>query len=1007
MDLSCLNGSVTMADVVTAVNSKADKIFVANGIYPYDQTKEYTENTVAFLENVGPIEYVNPTPGTGINPATDDGTTWVNWSRIHTMADTVTAYGIPLRSGTLIVVGNKLYKANAVLPATGTILTTDVTEIETGGVVTDQDPDTVIAPYDILPVLNGDNVVLKTGSYENLDYVNIQTGDKAGSTLGILNDNRLLIYNGLSQIHEYDFNFNFIAAHESSTSSFRFGDAFAVGSKIVVGTDQGNSTAGEAFIYDLDWSNEIRLAPLTSPHDAFGTSVAIGSKIVIGTSEKMNVDGDDAGSMFIYDLDGTNPIYVRPSDIADGNMFGRKVAISDTKIIASARFVDGTAPNVGSIYIYNLDGTGEIKVMPTTQYELANFGASIDTNGEIIVVGAPSDYNGSVVRTGSMYIYNMDGTGEIKINPSDGEVDGWFGFSVKIYGGKIYVGAANSTVSGFLYAGKFYVYDLDGTNEQIFYPSNPQQDAYYGWDFAVTPEYIFTSAPYASTSTGEITRITYAASLFDMIPKKFSDLGDVDITTTPITTGQGVVWDGAKFVASDLVAEPVPHSGELYATGDYRTALFTSHDTLVHQNKMRATETDDGHIVLTSSDNLTLTFFDENYNFITSIAVGAGSYYDIVHIDNIVYFFYSLGSGVLSVVAYASDGTLVTASQSVYTSASHAFPLNYTGKTALLLGNGNVALFYYDKMAIVNPSTATVVLAETVFYSETTDVAAVDACAIADDEYAVVYVTNSAETTKVITLDSTGSVVLGPVVIADVYFETAGDGIMKFNNGNFVVWGYTYDPVSFSEDGSYAIIGKDLSIIKGFTSLYTGGLNTNTNMTLNGEVLVSGGEFNNNTVYLATITDNGVITKEHSVNLDLPSGINFYTSLIKRNAGYFVSACNTINESTTVRFNAIDIYGDTFKKLVNTGSQTATVEQADFRTIDNVLDYTTITGTEYDATTGYPSIYTYVTGNKELLTYTGTNITKVEYTGTDGVTVVLTIDITYDADGRFISETRS
>ena len=79
--------------------------------------------------------------------------------------------------------------------------------------------------------------------------------------------------------------------------------------KLIVGAFFQDSFTGAAFIFDADGTNPIKVVSSdTSTFDEFAVSVAIGnSKIAVGM---LGADdgGSGSGSAFIYDLDGTNEV---------------------------------------------------------------------------------------------------------------------------------------------------------------------------------------------------------------------------------------------------------------------------------------------------------------------------------------------------------------------------------------------------------------------------------------------------------------------------------------------------------------------------------------------------------------------------------------------------------------------------------------------------------------------------------------------------------------------------
>ena len=229
-------------------------------------------------------------------------------------------------------------------------------------------------------------------------------------------------------------------------------------SKLAVGAWRKNNNFGAAYIYNLDGTGEVKLtASDGASEDYFGESLAVsGTKVVVGSFYDDD-SGNQSGSAYVYNLDGTGEVKLTASDGASGDYFGASVAISDTHIVVGA--YDSTSGK-GAAYIYNLDGTGEQKITASDGAGGDNFGNSVAIQGDKIAVGAP--YHGG----GSAYVYNLDGTGEQKITASAGAASGDnFGMCVAISGTKVIVGAQGDDDRG-SNSGSAYVYNLDGTGEQ-------------------------------------------------------------------------------------------------------------------------------------------------------------------------------------------------------------------------------------------------------------------------------------------------------------------------------------------------------------------------------------------------------------------------------------------------------------------------------------------------------------------------------------------------------------
>ena len=306
-------------------------------------------------------------------------------------------------------------------------------------------------------------------------------------------------YRGAAFIFDAD-GTNPIKVTPSDTSSFdEFGTSVAIGnSKIaagMLGADDGGSGSGSAFIYDLDGTNEVKLtASDAAAGDQFGSAVAIGnSKIAVG-ARKEDAGGSNAGAVYVYNLDGTGEVKITASDAAANDEFGSAVAIANNKVyVGSPRgeLNSGT----GSVYIYNLDGSGESKITASDGINYAKFGSSLATGHDKLVVGAKGE-------VGAVYVYDLDGSNEVKITASDGAMTDKFGHAVAIGSNKIVVGAFEDDDDGSS-SGSAYVYNLDGTGEVKITASDAAAGDEFGKSVAVGGNKVYVGASKEDTGASD------------------------------------------------------------------------------------------------------------------------------------------------------------------------------------------------------------------------------------------------------------------------------------------------------------------------------------------------------------------------------------------------------------------------------------------------------------------------------------------------------------------------
>lgn len=321
-----------------------------------------------------------------------------------------------------------------------------------------------------------------------------------------------------------------------AASSDGFGSSIAIGtSKIVIGAtgdDDNGSSSGSVYVYNLDGTGEIKITPSDGTASAsFGNSVDIdekSGKIVVG-SWRHDGSGSGAsqsigghGRAYIYDLDGTNEVILAPSELGGansstyGDKFGQRVRVHNNKVYVTAPYHGGNER--GTLFVFNKDGTNKQLYTAPVERTSAYFTAGFEIGTEKIVIGHDDGFNekvhifstnmkfiksflvddemntgsdrwlavgsGRIVigqnedddagnNAGAVLIYNIDGTFINKIYSPRPTASGFFGYSVSVDCGKIFVAADDNENPG---GGNFiYIYDLDGNfiseiNEGSSYP---------------------------------------------------------------------------------------------------------------------------------------------------------------------------------------------------------------------------------------------------------------------------------------------------------------------------------------------------------------------------------------------------------------------------------------------------------------------------------------------------------------------------------------------------------
>jgi hypothetical protein len=303
----------------------------------------------------------------------------------------------------------------------------------------------------------------------------------------------------------FDINGNQLAKIQASDAqqSDQFGKSVAASNtRIVVGALYENTTAsqaGSAYIFDIDGNQIAKIqASDAEASDWFGSSVAVSNtRIVVGAPYE-DTAAFNAGSAYIFDINGNQLAKIQASDADVNNNFGHSVSVSDTRIVVGAPYKGTTSLSDGAAYIFDIDGNQIAKIIASDAQYGDNFGWSVAVSDTRIVVGALyEDTNGS--QAGSAYIFDINGNQLAKIQASDAELGDFFGTSVAVSDTRIVVGAEgeDTTASN---GGSAYIFDIDGNQLAKKQASDAQQDDIFGHSVAVSDTRIVVGAPYEDTN---------------------------------------------------------------------------------------------------------------------------------------------------------------------------------------------------------------------------------------------------------------------------------------------------------------------------------------------------------------------------------------------------------------------------------------------------------------------------------------------------------------------------
>lgn len=254
-----------------------------------------------------------------------------------------------------------------------------------------------------------------------------------------------------------------------------FGSALAIEDQtLLVGAY--NDRSAYVFDHDVDgtWTQSARLTP-DQGGAQFGWSVALKNDIAVVGAPSDFTQGNYAGAAFVFarDIEGTWMQIARLLPHPGGlQMFGASVATDGDVIMVGAKTDSTLAPSAGAVYVYGRNATGaweqrQLLFAPNAQNS-DFFGVSLAMDGDLALVGA-ENYAGTFYGYGAVFVFHRgtDGTwtlaGTLTANdPHDGSE---FGRAVGLSGHLAIVGAPFQRENGIESAGAAYVFAVGPDND--------------------------------------------------------------------------------------------------------------------------------------------------------------------------------------------------------------------------------------------------------------------------------------------------------------------------------------------------------------------------------------------------------------------------------------------------------------------------------------------------------------------------------------------------------------
>jgi hypothetical protein len=262
--------------------------------------------------------------------------------------------------------------------------------------------------------------------------------------------------------------------------------------RAVVGAPADDPVNARAFVYERSggtWTLQATLEPASPLMNYFGLSVAVdGGTIAVGAPD---FDTGQSDRTYVFVGSGaawTQQAALSPEGPANQGSYGVAVSVTGDDLLVGAPQTNTTLE--GGVFAYQRTGTtwsalGFIDP-PSGSPPDGAFGNSVSAQDAVAVVGAPGVLFGSPGHTGFAFVLARTATGwsvTQTLEPTGGELNGYFGCSVALDGSVALVGAF-----GYNQPGRAYLFEQTGgtwTQHQALESTTAEAGAGFGYAVAL------------------------------------------------------------------------------------------------------------------------------------------------------------------------------------------------------------------------------------------------------------------------------------------------------------------------------------------------------------------------------------------------------------------------------------------------------------------------------------------------------------------------------------------
>ena len=300
-----------------------------------------------------------------------------------------------------------------------------------------------------------------------------ETDNSIATALDIVNSNGK-IYGTISGTAS---EFSPTAVNTTLTASSGYGSAAAYDSSsciLVASTPKATSPAVYMYVPNATDDGWTSIGSWAKPSQCatdgqFGASLSISENWIASGAPTDLVNGVRTGAAYVYNMKTKTTQRIVAQDESNGAKFGSNILIKGEWLFVAASSAQGGSTTSGAVYVYRLNNSNSWeyvqKLVSETTVNIAQFGYSMDCDGQTLVISAPYDStDGTLQADGVAYLYTLRGSTWTQTQtltltsmeelPGSSVVltnDMQFGLSVSLDSGRLAIGCPgykNSNVKG-------------------------------------------------------------------------------------------------------------------------------------------------------------------------------------------------------------------------------------------------------------------------------------------------------------------------------------------------------------------------------------------------------------------------------------------------------------------------------------------------------------------------------------------------------------------------------